>query len=214
MFTKRTFWIVLGVTLVGLAAVSVQWVSAEDKDKDKEEEMTLEQLPAAVRATVDKETQGATILELEKDTEDGKVLYDVEFKIGDTVKEISVAPDGSIVKDEEEDEDEDGEKEDSEDEEGDDDDEEENEQPVKIEELPAAVKATFDKESSGAALEELEMETEDGKVVYEAEVKLDGKDYEICVAADGTLLEKKLDGWDEDDGDEDDDDDDDDDDKN
>ena len=43
------------------------------------------------------------------------------------------------------------------------------------------------------------METENGQAVYEADVVLDGKEVEVKVAADGTVLGKEADDEDEDD---------------
>jgi hypothetical protein len=39
----------------------------------------------------------------------------------------------------------------------------------------------------------VDKETDDGKTVYEADVTLNGHNYEIRVAPDGTLISKKLD---------------------
>jgi uncharacterized membrane protein YkoI len=69
--------------------------------------------------------------------------------------------------------------------------------------LPAPVRATLEKESAGCTVEEIEKETEDGKVEYEIEIDCNGKEYELEIAADGKLLEKEAE---EDDEDEDDDD--------
>jgi hypothetical protein len=68
---------------------------------------------------------------------------------------------------------------------------------VNLADVPAAVKATLNRESNNASLDEVEKETEDGKTVYEADAKMNGKNYEIKVAADGTLISKKLDEDDE-----------------
>ena len=42
-------------------------------------------------------------------------------------------------------------------------------------------------------IDTLDKDSEHGKTVYEADVMMDGKNYEIKVAEDGTLLSKKLD---------------------
>jgi hypothetical protein len=70
---------------------------------------------------------------------------------------------------------------------------EEKEVKVKFDEVPAAVKATLTKESDGGKIESVDKETDDGKTIYEADVMIDGKNYEIKVAADGTLISKKID---------------------
>jgi hypothetical protein len=71
--------------------------------------------------------------------------------------------------------------------------EEKDEVKVKIDQVPAAVKKTLDKESDNAKIDEVDKETDDGKTIYEADVKMNGHNYEIKVAEDGTLISKKLD---------------------
>lgn len=75
------------------------------------------------------------------------------------------------------------------------------EKEVTIDQVPAAVKATLLAEAKGATIQEIEMETKDGKTVYEAEVIIDGWEVDIVVASDGTLLGKETE---DDDGDDDD----------
>jgi hypothetical protein len=59
--------------------------------------------------------------------------------------------------------------------------------------VPAAVQATLQREAGGAAITTVDKESKDGKTVYEADAPINGKNYEIVVAEDGTLLKKKLD---------------------
>ncbi len=63
---------------------------------------------------------------------------------------------------------------------------------ITADQVPAAVKATMEKEAGGAPLSEFEKETDEGKTVYEADATSGGQTYEIAVAEDGTLLKKKL----------------------
>lgn len=60
---------------------------------------------------------------------------------------------------------------------------------VTLSEVPAAVAATIKAQAGSGTIEEIEMETEDGKVEYSAEIEKDGREFEITVAPDGTLLE-------------------------
>lgn len=80
-----------------------------------------------------------------------------------------------------------------------DDKDDDKEEMVAFADLPAEVQATFLKESGAEKIDQVEKETEDGEVVYEAEVDIDGKKYEIEVNAEGTLLCKKLESHDDDD---------------
>jgi hypothetical protein len=80
------------------------------------------------------------------------------------------------------------------------------EQKVKLEDCPAAVQKTIKDNANGDKIVEIEKEvTKDGTVLYEAEVKTgNGKEREIVVGADGTLV--KIEEEDDDDEDEDEDD--------
>jgi hypothetical protein len=58
----------------------------------------LEDLPPAARKTVVRETQGATIQEIDKDTDKaGKPVYEVEYKKAGVEWELKVAPGGAII---------------------------------------------------------------------------------------------------------------------
>jgi uncharacterized protein YceK len=75
--------------------------------------------------------------------------------------------------------------------------EEGNEEKVALASVPQAVQATLAKEAAGAKIDQVDKESEDGKTVYEVDVPINGKNYEIKVAEDGTLISKKLDEEDE-----------------
>src|SRR5689334_20834133 len=68
---------------------------------------------------------------------------------------------------------------------------------VKIADVPEAVRKTLAKESDNAKIDEVDKETEHGKTIYEADVKIGGTNYEIKVAEDGKLISKKIDEEDE-----------------
>jgi YVTN family beta-propeller protein len=75
---------------------------------------------------------------------------------------------------------------------------EEKEVKVPFAELSSAVQATFTREAQGADIKEVDQETKrNGEIVYEADVRIDGKDWEVKVAADGRLLAKVIDDDDE-----------------
>lgn len=72
---------------------------------------------------------------------------------------------------------------------------------VSIEQVPAAVKAAILKAADGATITEIEQETEDGQIFYEAEwANADGKtETEVTIAVDGTVLKIETEAVDEDD---------------
>lgn len=64
------------------------------------------------------------------------------------------------------------------------------ETPVAMTELPAAVKATLDKETAGGKVTESEKEMKDGKTVYSFDAEVGGKYWDIMIAEDGKLISK------------------------
>jgi hypothetical protein len=80
---------------------------------------------------------------------------------------------------------------------------------VKLEDCPKAVQQTIKTEVGAGKINEIEKEKKANGYVYEAEVVIAGKQYDLKVAENGKLLAKQLDDDDDDDEDDDDDDDDD-----
>src|SRR4029079_12292331 len=65
------------------------------------------------------------------------------------------------------------------------------EEAVTMAELPEAVQTTIKKQANGAKVKKIEKETsKDGTVIYEAEIARKGRDIEIKVSPDGTLLDR------------------------
>lgn len=175
----KKHWKLISLMAVVCLALCIGAVATKQA-LDGEKEVTIDQVPVAVKATILAEANGATIQEIEMETESGKTVYEAEVIIDGQEVDIVVAPDGTLLGKEIEDEDDD---------EGNDDDEEEVE--ISLDDVPAAVKATMLKEAAGAEIEEVVKETEDGKVIYEAEFEVNGQEIEIEVSPDGTLLERE-----------------------
>lgn len=74
---------------------------------------------------------------------------------------------------------------------------EENEVKMTIDQVPPQVKATLIKEAEGGKINAVDKETADGKVIYEVDVMIGGKNWEIKVSEDGKLVSKKLDNEEE-----------------
>src|SRR5437870_828177 len=83
-------WMV--VALTGCAA------SNQHKDKEKEEEnevkITMDQVPPAVRDTMQREAGGGNLSGFEKETDEGKTVYEADTTIGGKTYEMKVAEDG------------------------------------------------------------------------------------------------------------------------
>lgn len=64
---------------------------------------------------------------------------------------------------------------------------------LRLEDLPEAAQQTVQREKGDGTIEDIERDTERGQTVYEVEFEQDGRDYEIDVAEDGSLLERRED---------------------
>ncbi len=170
-------------------------------------EISLADCPKAVQKTLKRESRRGTIEEVEREVEDGKTIYEAEVILAEKEYEVEVAEDGTLLSKILADEESENENTDDDEHTDDDDDsEEEVEVEIQLSDCPKGVQRTFKRESRGGKLEDLTKETEGKRTVYEAEVEIDGIDYEIEVLDDGTLLKKAIE--EEDDEEEQDDDDD------
>ncbi len=151
----------------------------EEEDGEQEEKIKFDDCPAAVQKTLKREASGAEIKHVVKETEEGKTTYEAEVKIDGQEYTIKVAADGTLLEKELEEEDE--------------------EVSVKFADAPAAVQKTLQREAAGTKIEKLDKLVREGRTLYEADAKLDGKNYEIIVTAEGLLLSKELDDEEEED---------------
>jgi len=72
--------------------------------------------------------------------------------------------------------------------------EEENEVKLRPDEVPPAVLSALEREAGGAAITTVDKEqAKDGRTVYETDVMMNGKNWEIKVDETGKLVSKKLD---------------------
>jgi len=91
----RNYWVLfLAPALVSALAMGIAAWSGAGKD---EEQVSLDQVPPAVKATILKEAQGATIQEIERQTQAGEVTYEANVIIGAQEVEIEVAADGTLL---------------------------------------------------------------------------------------------------------------------
>ncbi len=89
--------------LVALAVASAMTLGASSVPAtyagSDEQKMTLEQVPPAVKATIEKEAKGGTIGEVVKETEKGKTFYEAQItkKNGKNMF-VHVREDGKVLK--------------------------------------------------------------------------------------------------------------------
>ncbi len=123
----------------------------------------FEKLPEPVRAAVMKAYPDAKVVSAEEEKDEGKVVYEVKFKHGAQVVELSVGVDGAVVSEE---------------------------KVVKLEETPPFVrKAVAGALPARAKVERVEQVTEAGKESYEVAVrKADGSHIELVIDANGGVV--------------------------
>ncbi len=135
-----------------------------------EEDVEFSAAPAAVQKTMQAETKGADFTTLSKETEDDRTKYWADVEISGKSYVIGVAEDGTLselsllINDEE----------------------------IALADCPPAVQKTFNEESRGAKIESVERESQLGVTIYLTMVEINGNDYELKVAEDGTLTAKIL----------------------
>jgi hypothetical protein len=137
----------LKVVLVALTAglaLAISAVAAEKENEDKPKTVTLADLPAPARAAVEKWLAGGTIQKIEKEDEDGKIVYDVEATVKGKHAESDIAADGTVLTTEES---------------------------VAYDSLPKAVRDTTAKYFGSAKDLNASKEIEKGKAQYEVEGK-------------------------------------------
>lgn len=71
-----------------------------------------------------------------------------------------------------------------------------NEVKLKFDQTPSAVQAGLKREAGGAAIGDVDKEEKGGKTIYETDVMINGTNWEIKVAEDGSLISKKVDNED------------------
>jgi len=88
---------------------------------DDEKEITMEDVPAGVKTAIEgfieAEAKGATIEEIEVETEDGVTVYEFELKLDGEEIEVEIGADGKILEIETDDDDDDDDHEDDDDDE-------------------------------------------------------------------------------------------------
>lgn len=109
LMNRRANWWIAGVALVTVSGGMIGMLRAEEKKEKEEKEVkvTLDQVPAAAKATLEKEAEGAKITDVDKETEKGKTIYETDAKINGHNYEIKVLEDGTLLSkklDDEEDE--------------------------------------------------------------------------------------------------------------
>lgn len=150
------------VAAVVALVVSVLFVqSAEAREK----RVKLDELPAAVKATVLEASQGLKLRGLTQEEKNGEILYEAELEVEGHIRDVIINTDGVIVLIEEE---------------------------VAWESLPAAVRAAIEKGAEGGKILHVESMTRNNVIEsYEGHVRKGWRKLEIKVDPEGNPMVAK-----------------------
>ena len=127
--------------------------------------------PDPVKTALTKAAGGNEIEKIEKETENGKTVYEAEFDVGDVDHSVTVDETGKVIEEEAE---------------------------VKVADLPPAVSAAALKAQPRAQVEEASLVKKDGQSYYEVDAKVGDDKHELSIAADGKLIADKVEAKDHD----------------
>lgn len=136
----------------------------------------LNELPAAVRETVKKESAGRPIADIDRESWQGRTVYEIEFSEPGLNPQIHVAEDGTVVRAEKR-----------------------GAGPIgtairslfmgtQLSDTPPAVQETIVREGRDRAIRDIDVKTRNGQRVYEVEFEGVRTGFQIQVAEDGRIL--------------------------
>ncbi len=142
---------------VGLAVLVFLLPSVAQEGKLKKSD-----LPSAVQKAADRESQGATVRGYSTEVDNGQREYEVEMMVKGHSRDVSIAPDGTVLEVEEQ---------------------------VEMTNLPKNVQDALRIRARSGTITKIESLTKHGKLVaYEAQVRTNGKHSEIQVGPNGNSL--------------------------
>ncbi|MHC4659856.1 MAG: PepSY-like domain-containing protein [Planctomycetota bacterium] len=148
----------LVATLLTLVGVNTGRVFGGD-------DVSLSDVPQAVRTTIKRELKGAEIDGLERDKDDGKIVYEVETD-GDNDIKITITENGTLLEREEE---------------------------LDAKDLPAAILNAVEKMFGDVDFDDVEKEYRLGRgTVYKMEVEKDMLRVDLEMKEDGTVVKKRV----------------------
>jgi hypothetical protein len=151
--------VVVAVLIVGLCGCKCPW---GEKKEAPAQAVSLADVPAPARATIEKLTAGGKIDKLEKAEEGGRTVYDVEATVQDKKVEYDVAADGTVLT---------------------------SEMSVPFASLPAAVQAAAQKYFDSAAGLKASKEIEGAQTFYEVSGQKAGAPVTLKLTDTGKIVE-------------------------
>jgi uncharacterized membrane protein YkoI len=146
-----------------VAVAAGSWVAMAIGGRAADEKVPLDKVPAKISAAINGRFPGAELKSVEKENEDGKVMFDIELTQKGRKYEMDIKEDGTII---------------------------EIEKGVAEKDFPAACAAAVKKNYPTATIKDI-MEvnkvegTKETPIHYEVTIEQDKKEHEIIVSLDG-----------------------------
>jgi hypothetical protein len=175
-------WVLISMAAMGFGFV--MRVQAGDKNKD-EGPIAIDEAPAAVRETLLRESQGASIVEIKKRFNDGNIEYRADLRAKQNKLRLTVAENGNLINLETK-----GNPEARSDVQ--DKAHRSEPTPMTMDTVPAAVKATLLRETNGATIDKIEREGDGEAAIFKARATIDDKSMKLKIKTDGTVLGLKV----------------------
>jgi hypothetical protein len=159
-------WVTVTVTIFALALCGVARAADEKKEDEGAKKIKESDVPAKVMSTVKEKFPKAKIDSIEKETENGKVIYDFEMKLEGVKWEADIQDDGTLL---------------------------ETEQEIKAKDAPVAVINAVKEKYPKGSIKEVMAKTKGSETKiheYEVVVRQEAKDHEVTVAPDGKITEE------------------------
>jgi uncharacterized membrane protein YkoI len=148
---------IISIVVIGVLVFGIFGCNSARKVK-------LSQVSAPARATIEKLTAGGEIKVIEKETSNGKTIYDVEAKVKDKDVEYDIAENGEVITSEES---------------------------VPYASIPSAVKQAAEKYFGSTEGLSASKEIEENKTYYEVEGKKSGKVNALKLDDKGKIIEEE-----------------------
>ncbi|SRR5258708_7148244 len=87
------------VAVLGILCVALAVSGAFSAERRQEERVTLSQVPAPVRATIEQEVKaGGTLKEIERISDEGKTAYAARIAVNGKEEESVIGEDGKVIR--------------------------------------------------------------------------------------------------------------------
>jgi uncharacterized membrane protein YkoI len=132
---------------------------------EKDEDVSMDKVPQEVKGTLKQYASESDVKKVEKNDEDGVEAYEFDITQGTRSYELAITPDGKFNGMEED---------------------------IQLSDMPEAAQAALKAQAGDGKLSGFEKAVDkNNKTTYEADIKKDGKKFEVAVDADGTVVSKE-----------------------